>query len=112
MNRPGPNVTAQQAAGAAAAGDVWLVDVREDDEWAAGHAQGALHIPLGALDAAAVPRDRPVVAVCRSGNRSGMAAASLAQAGVEVANMAGGMLAWAAAGLPVVAGDGRPGAVA
>lgn len=112
MTRPRPDITVQQAAAAAAAGEMLLIDVREDDEWVAGHAHGAVHIPLSALDATAVPTDRPVVAVCRSGNRSGVAAARLGQAGVEVANMAGGMTAWAAAGLPVVAGDGRPGQIA
>lgn len=112
MTRPGPDVTVQQAADAAAAGQVLLVDVREDDEWAAGHAPGAVHLALGTLEAADVPSDRPVVAVCRSGNRSGVAAAHLAQAGVDVANMAGGMTAWAAAGLPVVTVDGSPGEIA
>lgn len=111
MTKPGPDVSAQQAADAAATGQVLLVDVREDEEWTAGHAPDALHVPLGALAAAALPTDRPVVAVCRSGNRSGVAAAQLAQAGVDVANMAGGMQAWAAAGLPVVGADGRPGEI-
>lgn len=109
MTEPGPDVSVQQAADAAAAGRVLLVDVREDEEWRSGHAPDALHVPLSALGEAALPTDRPVVAVCRSGNRSGVAAAQLAQVGVDVANMAGGMQAWAAAGLPVVAADGSPG---
>lgn len=100
-------VTAVDAARAATDDSVLLLDVREDDEWAAGHAPGALHMPLSALDAAAVPSDRPVVAVCRSGNRSGQAAAVLAVAGVDVVNMTGGMKAWSQAGLPVVTDDGR-----
>jgi len=112
MTRPGPDITVQQAADAAAAGRVLLVDVREDGEWAVGHAPGAVHIPLSALGATDVPTDRPVVAICRSGNRSGAAAAQLAQAGVEVANMAGRMTAWAAAGLPMVTLDGSPGEIA
>lgn len=111
MTRPGPDITVQHAADAAADGQVLLLDVREDDEWAAGHAPGAVHVPLGTLRAADLPTDRPVVAVCRSGNRSGVAAAALAQAGLEVVNMAGGMTAWAAAGLPVVTTDGSPGQV-
>jgi len=112
MTQPGPDVSVQQAADAAAAGHVLLVDVREHDEWSAGHAPGAVHIPLSELTAADLPTDRPVVAVCRSGNRSGVAAAQLAQAGVQVANVAGGMTAWAAAGLPVVTLDGSPGEIA
>lgn len=111
MTKPRPDVSVQQAADAAAAGEVLLVDVREDDEWTAGHAPGALHVPLSALADAVLPTGRPVVAVCRSGNRSGVAAAWLAQAGVDVANMAGGMQAWAAAGLPVVGPKGTPGVI-
>lgn len=112
MNEPVPDVSVQEAADAAASDSVLLLDVREDDEWRAGHAQSAVHLPLSRLDAAAVPTDRPVIAVCRSGNRSGKAAALLAAAGVDVANMAGGMTTWAAAGLPVVNADGRPGEIA
>lgn len=112
MTSPRPDITVQEAADAATAGEVLLVDVREDDEWAAGHAPGAVHIPLAALTVADVPVGRPVVAVCRSGNRSARAAALLAQSGVDVANMAGGMAAWAAAGLPVVTLDGGSGTVA
>ena len=111
MTQPGPDVSVQQAADAAAAGLILLVDVREHDEWAAGHAPGAVHVPLSTLRAADVPTDRPVVAVCRSGNRSGVAAAQLAQAGLDVANMAGGMTGWSAAGLPVLTDDGAPGEI-
>lgn len=91
-----------------AAGAV-LVDVREDDEWAAGHAPGAVHMPLGALDreVSQFARDT-VLAVCRSGARSSHAAKVLRDAGVEV-EVAGGMSAWAATGLPVVRDDGSPG---
>ena len=112
MSQPVPDVSVQEAADAAASDSVLLLDVREDDEWQAGHAQMAVHLPLSRLDVAAVPTDRPVIAVCRSGNRSGKAATVLAKAGIDVVNMAGGMTAWAAAGLPVVDGDGRPGEIA
>lgn len=111
MNQPGPDRSVQQAFDAAGARQVLLLDVREVDEWTAGHAPGAVHVPLSTLGAAELPTDRPVVAVCRSGNRSEHAAAQLAQAGFEVANMAGGMTAWAAAGLPVVRADGSPGEI-
>lgn len=93
-------------------GDVLLLDVREPDEWSAGHAPDAVHVPLGQLDPGRLPQGRPVVAVCRSGNRSGKAALQLRAAGVEVHNLTGGMKAWAAAGLPVTTDDGRSGTVA
>jgi len=95
----------------AADGSALLLDVREDDEWAAGHAPMAVHMPLGALEPSEVPRDRPVIAVCRSGRRSARATAVLGDAGIEVSNMVGGMQAWSAAGLSVVANDGSAGAV-
>ncbi|GAA3242447.1 rhodanese-like domain-containing protein [Pseudonocardia petroleophila] len=95
-----------------AADGALLLDVREPDEWAAGHAADATHMPLGDLDPDSVPRDRIVVAVCRSGNRSGKAAVALAEAGIDVRNMAGGMNAWAEANLPITRDDGQPGTVA
>ena len=108
---PGPDVTVDQAHRAAQAGQVLLVDVREDHEWAEGHAPGAIHVPLGALAADSLPRDRPVVVVCRLGGRSASAAEALAGAGYEVRNTTGGMKAWAQAGLPVVRDDGSTGTV-
>jgi len=89
-----------------------LLDVREADEWAAGHSPAATHMPLGQLNPAAVPSDRPVIMICRSGGRSAKAAAALAAAGHQVSNLQGGMKAWTAAGLPVVTNDGDPGTVA
>ena len=90
-----------------------LVDVREPDEWAAGHAQDVRHIPLAQLGQRQreLPADRPIITVCRSGARSARAATLLAERGGEVSNLRGGMRAWAAAGLPVVATAGGPGAV-
>ena len=86
---------------------------REPAEWAAGHAPQAEHRPLGGLDPAALDPELPVVAICRSGNRSGKAADLLAAAGVRVHNVAGGMKAWAEAGLPVLVTDaGEQGTVA
>jgi rhodanese-related sulfurtransferase len=89
-----------------------LLDVREPAEWAAGHSPNAQHLPLASVATETLPPGRLVVAVCRSGARSAKAAAMLAEAGVEVRNLTGGMTAWAAAGLPVVGGDGRPGIIA
>lgn len=88
-----------------------LLDVREPEEWRIGHIADAVHVPLGDLRPSSVPGDRIVVAVCRSGNRSGRAAVALAAAGVDVRNLAGGMKAWADAGLPITTDDGTPGAV-
>ena len=94
-------------------GDDVLLDVREDDEWAAGHAPGALHIPLGQLVARLdeLPGDQPVAVVCRAGGRSAQATAYLLRQGRDVRNVAGGMKAWAAGGLPLERPDGGPATV-
>lgn len=91
-----------------------LLDVRRDDEWQAGHATAAVHIPLDQLPdrAAEVPTDREIVAVCRSGGRSAQASRYLAQLGHNVHNLDGGMQAWQRAGADVVAADGGAGRVA
>jgi rhodanese-related sulfurtransferase len=107
-----PDLTPGRAAELLDRSEAVLLDVREPEEWAAGHAPQAVHLPLGRLAPAAVPQGRPVIAVCRSGNRSGKAADTLAAAGVRVHNLAGGMKAWARAGLPVITDDGKPGTVA
>ncbi len=81
-----------------------LVDVRQPEEWSAGHAKSALHIPLSevATRMDEIPKDKPVVVICASGNRSAMAATKLAKSGFEdVYNFAGGMGSWRSAGLPV-----------
>lgn len=86
-----------------------LLDVREPKEWDAGHAPGAVHIPLGDLGARAgeLPGDRTIVAVCRSGGRSQKATDTLRAAGYTVENLDGGMKAWHGAGLPLEPADGR-----
>ncbi|HUZ23458.1 MAG TPA: rhodanese-like domain-containing protein [Streptosporangiaceae bacterium] len=88
--------------------EAWLLDVREVDEWVAGHAPRATHIPLGQLSSRAteVPRDMTVYVICRSGGRSARAAFALASAGWEAVNVAGGMQDWAAAGRPMIAESG------
>jgi rhodanese-related sulfurtransferase len=87
---------------------VFLLDVREDDEWAAGHAPDAVHVRLGDLGARAdeVPRDREVYVICRSGNRSAYAAQALAGAGWKTVNVADGMTGWAVAGRPMISDTG------
>lgn len=84
-----------------------LVDVRTGSEWANGHAPKAVHIPLDQIRQRMreIPAGRPVVVICASGNRSAMAATALAKHGYSpVFNLAGGMGAWRAAGLPVKSG--------
>jgi rhodanese-related sulfurtransferase len=91
----------------------FLLDVREDEEWVAGHGPDAHHIPMGAVSdrIAEVPTDRTVVCICRVGGRSGAVAGALADAGYDVRNLAGGMQAWEAAGFPVVDDAGNGGQV-
>jgi rhodanese-related sulfurtransferase len=98
------------------AGD-FLLDVREDDEWQAGHIEGALHIPMsdfvaryGELTEAA-PQDGTVNVICRSGGRSAQVTMYLAQQGIDAVNVEGGMQAWEAAGKPVVDDKGAAGFV-
>ena len=88
---------------------VQLIDVREPDEWDAGRIGGARLVPLGELSAAAESIDRavPAVFVCRSGTRSAMAAEAFAGAGYDAHNLAGGLQAWVAAGLPLEPADGH-----
>jgi len=100
-------VSVQEASAMRDAG-AFMLDVREPDEWAAGHIPGATLIPLGQLASRAseVPSDREVVVVCRSGNRSAQGRDILLGAGfVSVASMAGGMNDWTAAGLPTEQGS-------
>ena len=94
----------------------FLLDVREPDEWDAGHAPGAHHLPMSQFNErygdVLPPAETPIVAVCRVGGRSQRVAVALAQAGYTVANLAGGMQAWAEADNGVVTDDGSPGQVA
>jgi rhodanese-related sulfurtransferase len=87
---------------------VYLLDVREDDEWAAGHAPDAAHIPVGALSerAAEIPQDGEVYVICRSGARSAYAAQQLSVAGWKTINVADGMTGWAVAGRPMISETG------
>ncbi|MGW1072192.1 rhodanese-like domain-containing protein [Streptomyces sp. NPDC002537] len=101
----------------ALASEDFLLDVREDDEWAAGHAEGALHIPMSEFVARfgelteKAPGGGRVNVICRSGGRSAQVTAYLVQQGLDAANVDGGMQVWEAAGRPVVADDGTPGTV-
>jgi len=98
-----PGARASEVPAAGVPDGAWLLDVREDDEWAAGYAPGARHIPMGELNARAaeIPQDQVVYVICRSGVRSARVAQALAGAGWEAINVAGGMQDWAAAGRPM-----------
>ena len=104
------NTAPAQVPAAQVPADAHLVDVREDDEWAAGHAPGAAHIPLGELGAryTEIPRDIPVYVICRAGSRSNQAANALAGAGWQVINVSDGMRGWASAGRPMTNDSGTP----
>jgi rhodanese-related sulfurtransferase len=88
-----------------------LLDVRERDEWQAGHAEQAVHVPLRELSPDAIPAGEPLLVVCHVGGRSAMATMALQRAGYPAFNVAGGMEAWLSAGLPVVTDDGGPGTI-
>ena len=93
------------------AADAYLLDVREPEEWAAGHAPGAHHLPMMEIPArlSEVPNDQEVVVVCRSGGRSGQVVSYLMGNGWDnVRNLDGGMQAWAAEGREVVSENGQP----
>jgi rhodanese-related sulfurtransferase len=82
----------------------FLLDVREDDEWTAGHAPEAIHLRLGDLGARSgeLPAGRAIYVICRSGTRSAYAAQGLTGGGWKAVNVSDGMTGWAVAGLPMV----------
>ena len=88
--------------------DGYLLDVREVDEWDCGHAPHAVHLPMSELMARVdeVPADREVYVICKVGGRSAQVVGYLNAQGRETVNVAGGMLAWAAAGRPLVGQGG------
>jgi len=91
-----------------------LLDVRESQEWNAGHAAVATHIPAGSVPGRLnrLSKERKVVVVCRSGNRSSQVVRLLKSNGYDALNLSGGMNAWQRAGLNIVDRKGRPGRVA
>lgn len=90
--------------------DALLLDVREDDEWAAGHAPTAVHISMttlaGRLDE--IPEVDELYVICRNGGRSARVATFLTANGWDSVNVAGGMRVWEALGRPLVAEGGQP----
>lgn len=96
------------------AADALVLDVREPEEWTAGHIPGALHVPMYSVPqhVSLAPDDfsgpRPVVVVCKMGARSAQVTTWLNQNGIEAVNLDGGMLAWATAHRPMISEDGAP----
>ena len=103
-----PQLTPAEAEVAVRDEGALAVDVREADERQAGHMGGSVWIPLAELGARAaeLPRDRPLVIVCRSGSRSEYAADALVAAGYDARNLAGGLRGWVASDRPVVPAGG------
>jgi rhodanese-related sulfurtransferase len=93
--------------------ELFLLDVRERDEWDAGHVPGSVHIPMRELGPrqAELPTDRTILCVCRSGSRSGMVTRALADAGYQVENLDGGLQVWEASGFDLESSDGEQGMV-
>ncbi len=90
--------------------DATLLDVREQDEWDAGHAPAAMHIPMGQLAERLgdLPADNDVYVICRSGGRSARVTAFLNANGWDARNVDGGMQSWESVGRPVVSDSGDP----
>jgi rhodanese-related sulfurtransferase len=86
--------------------EAFVLDVREPDEWARGHIESAVLIPLGQLQerVGEVPLGQKVLCVCAVGGRSSMATQYLASEGRDAINLDGGMHAWQSAGRPVAVG--------
>jgi rhodanese-related sulfurtransferase len=101
--------TPQEVAERYERGEIQLIDVRQPHEYEAGRIAGATLIELAELPgrSAEIDRDRPVVFYCRSGARSAMDTEAFRGAGFDAHNMAGGLLEWDAAGLPLEPEDGR-----
>ena len=106
-----PQDVGPEAAARMLAEGVMLLDVREPYEWAAGHVEGAVHVPLADLTLEHVPAGTRVVVVCRVGSRSASVATALRRNGYDAVNLAGGMYAWAGADLPFVDATGAPGEI-
>jgi thioredoxin 1 len=83
-----------------------VLDVRNPEEYRAGHVSGALLIPVGELGARVdeIPTDGPLYVICATGARSLNAAGALVRAGYEATSVAGGTKGWIASGRPVVTG--------
>lgn len=102
-----PGISEQPAA--ALPEDAVILDVREPDEWAAGHIESAVHIPIGEVVGrlSELPEGDPLYVTCRGGGRSARVTKYLSDQGLNAVNVAGGMKDWAAAGKLMVSETGR-----
>ena len=103
-----PDIDPAEARRRIDAGEAVLVDVRELEEWDAGHAPNAMHRPLGTLDPAEFV-GQSVITTCRGGGRGSRAATALNEAGVDAVGLDGGLRNWSEAGGAIVRDDGSPG---
>lgn len=107
-NRYSQDTTPADVQARLAAGEqIYILDVREQHEFREAHVPGSVLVPLANLSMkiADLPKDRPIVAICRSGNRSGVATSMLKRAGfAHVQNMKGGIIAWARSGGQIKSG--------
>jgi rhodanese-related sulfurtransferase len=108
MSVPAGDYTPQQVSELLASGEFQLIDVRQAHEHEAGRIAGDRLIELGRLsqEADSIQRERPVIFYCRTGARSAMATQAFSQAGYDAHNLVGGLVDWAAAGLPLEPEDG------
>ncbi|HEV7956604.1 MAG: hypothetical protein JWL94_1801 [Microbacteriaceae bacterium] len=98
-------LSAREAIALVGAGDGMLLDVREQHEWDRGHSPFATLLPMTQLQAriGELPNDRRLLVVCHSGQRSARVTEALLGEGFDAVNVAGGMVAWHAAGGTIVA---------
>lgn len=108
-----PSVSAAEARDLVRSG-AQLIDVRENSEWNAGHAPQALHVPTSQVSAKInrLKKDKEIIVVCRSGNRSRGVTSQLRKLGYEAFNLSGGMRSWQSAGGQVLDRRGKPGRIA
>ena len=107
-SQPGHELDPERVKELLDAGEIELVDVREQYEWDAGRIAGARHIELERVAGRAeeLPEDRPVVFHCRLGARSAMVTEAFRASGYDAYNMTGGLTAWVERGLPIEPEDG------
>ncbi len=91
-------------------GTALFLDVREAQEYAAGHVEGSVHIPIGEIVRRwqELPANAPIVVVCQVGQRSGLVAGFLEERGLDAHNLEGGLEAWAVAGLGLTSASAHP----